>query len=110
MSKDLSKVKAGDFVKSGHDEYGLVILNGKGELIIIFNNSGYGSIKDYYEYRRSENAYNYYFTPNYWEEAFNNATPLFSKNTIEIDIKINGKEAKLSDLSEETLLSIRNNN
>lgn len=110
MSKDLSKVKAGDFVKSVDHNYGLVILNSKGELIIIFDNGNYGTIKDSYEYRRLENAYNYYFSLTYWEESFSKATPLFSENTIEIDIKINGKEAKLSDLSEETLLSIRNNN
>jgi len=40
--------------------------------------------------------------------GFKYAKEIDAESTVEITIKINGKESKLSDLSEETLLKIRN--
>jgi len=108
MSKDLSKVKAGDFVKNG-SSYGLVINTPTG-LQIIFETT-WGSVTDKYEYRRFEGSMcsHYRYIPIRWEASFKDAKPVFA-DKIEIDIRINGKQANLSDISEETLIKLRKEN
>ena len=108
MSKDLSKVKAGDFVRYG-DNYGLVIDTFDGLQIIYGDCWGLVTDNPNKEFRRLKNPSRADYIVTHWKRSFKKAKPIFS-DTIEVDIRINGKQANLSDISEETLIKLRKEN
>jgi len=112
-----SDLRSGMAVKIRNGEYGLIV-GVEGYLLMQLGNgfmrvSSYG---DRLSIGRGKDEYDIVWVGKPIEDAYIARESLYKQETlwektpsIEIDIKINGKQAKLSDISEETLNNIRRN-
>lgn len=109
MNKDLSKVRAGDFVRSPYEnmEIGLVVVGKNQELQCIFSNT-WCCITPEYDYRRLKNETFSSYIPKNWARSWQNAESIF-QDEIDITVKVNGRTVPLSEISDKTLINIKNN-